>query len=83
MTVLAAAVSALIALAAFMTVLAALTLLRFLAYWFAVSDALWEDRPLEPGDTDAFAWHSVLRSDNGQKLPDIAPVKVTRVASAR
>ncbi|MYW65703.1 glycosyltransferase [Streptomyces sp. SID8379] len=44
-------------LAAFMTVLAALTLLRFLAYWFAVSDALWEDRPLDAGDVSAFSWH--------------------------
>jgi uncharacterized protein (TIGR02246 family) len=32
---------------------------------------------------DAFTWHSVLRTDNGKRLPDIAPVNVTRVAASK
>jgi uncharacterized protein (TIGR02246 family) len=32
---------------------------------------------------DAFTWHSVLRTDNGQRLPDIPPVKVTRVPASK
>ena len=32
---------------------------------------------------DAFTWQSVLRTDNGQRLPDIAPVKVARVTASK
>ncbi|GAA1354451.1 glycosyltransferase family 2 protein [Streptomyces beijiangensis] len=39
------------------TVIAVVSLLRFLVYWFAVSDAFWQDRPLEPGDPTRFTWH--------------------------
>ncbi|WP_329117254.1 glycosyltransferase family 2 protein [Streptomyces sp. NBC_01465] len=38
-------------------VIAVLSLVRFLVYWFAVSDAFWQDKPLEPGDVSRFTWH--------------------------
>lgn len=36
---------------------------------------------LAPAGKDAFTWRSVQRTQNGESLPDLAPVKVQRVAS--